>query len=140
MSLHTDIRVALQEQAATAAGFPPLAQRAYEGKLFVPSTGTPWARMTMLPTSGRPFSVSAEDRFEKGLFQVDVFVPYGAGSNAAEVAADAVIAVFNPASTLKQNGLFVFVQYAERARVMEQEADWICAPVTVGWQAFPNAP
>lgn len=130
-----DIRGALQTRAALAAGFPAEDQRAFEGVVFTSTTGIPWARMTVMPTSGRPFSVSAADTAHMGLFQVDIFVPAGQGTAAAEIAADAVRAVFRAGTNLFQGRERIQIDYSERAQALQQ-ADWIVCPVTVGWRCY----
>lgn len=128
-----NIRGCLQLQAALASGFP--AAIAYEGEIFAPTIGVPWARMTLLPQSGRPFDVRAADTAHLGLFQVDVMVPDGLGTGAAELAADAVRAVFRGGTVLAIGGDRVLIDYAERAQAIQQP-DWICCPVTVRWRCY----
>lgn len=128
-----NIRGCLQLQAALAAGFP--AAVAYEGEVFAPTTGITWARMTLLPQSGRPFDVRAADTAHMGLFQVDIMVPDGLGTGAAEIAADAVRAVFRGGTTIGIGGDRIQIDYAERAQA-QQQPNWIFCPVTVRWRCY----
>lgn len=130
-----NVRGALQTRVALAAGFPPQNQIAYEGETFSSTLGVPWARLTLLPQSGRPFDVRAADTAHMGLFQVDVFVPDGLGTGAAELAADAVRAVFRGGTTIGIGGDRIVIDYAERAQA-QQEPDWIVCPVTVRWRCY----
>lgn len=137
-SLYQNIRGCLQSRALATPGFP--ARCAFEGALFSSTVGTPWARLTLMPQMGRPYSVSAGLMRHSGLFQVSVFLPAGGGpgTGAAEAIADAVKARFVAGMKLAQGGETVEIEYAERSQAMV-EADWISAPVTVGWRCFsPN--
>jgi len=134
-SLYQDIRGALQTHAGMVSGLPADGQRAYEGRLFTSTVGIPWARMTLLPYSGRPFSVSAETKDHIGDFQVDYFHPAGSGTGEAESLVDAIKEAFSPGVRLVQNGVTVLIQYSERRQAI-QTADWLQIPVSVRWRAF----
>lgn len=136
MTVSQDLRGAIQQRAATASGYPGSAQREFEGKLFTPTVGTAWARVTIVPSSIRPFDVSAARRTHRGLAMVTVFIPAagGAGTGLAEAAADNIRAVFAPGTRLYQGGERVDIEYAERRQAVI-EADWISCPVEIAWQA-----
>lgn len=133
-----NIRGALQLQALASPGFPPQSETAFEGEIFSSTIGVPWARMTLLPQSGRPFDVAAATTAHMGLFQVDVMVPAGFGTGAAEVAGDAVRAVFRAGTTIGIGGDRVIIDYADRAQA-QQQPDWIFCPVTVGWHCYSRS-
>lgn len=137
MSLYQNIRGALQTRAATASGFPPVAQRAYENRLFTSTTGVPYARMTLIPSSGRPFSLSGARRYHNGMFQVDIFYPTLVGTAAAEQVADAVRAVFVPGTKVPLNGDMVLIAYSERHAGLDGK-DWLQIPVTIGWSCLSD--
>lgn len=133
MSRLTEIRGALQLQAASVAGFPPLSQRAYEGKSFDSTVGTPWARLTLMTTSGRPFDLAGESRIDSGLFQISLFYPDGNGTGEVEALADAVMAAFRPGQNLIQGSTLVSIMYAQPGPTL-QEPDWIHVVVTIAWR------
>lgn len=141
-SLYQDIRGALQVHAATATGFPPLAQRAYENQRANPTTGIPYVRMTLTPTSGRAFSVSAVTKAHRGLFQVDYFFPALVGTadkpsaGDGEPAIDNLKSMFAPGTKLPlTGGETLYIDYAERGPGLAQDG-WFCIPVTIGWRCF----
>lgn len=138
MSLYQDIRGALQAHALLVDGLPPSNQIAFEGTLFTSTVGTPWAKMTLLPYSGRPFSVSGETIDHLGDFQIDYFAPAGSGSGDAESLADAIKEAFRPGARLVMNSTTVLVQYADRRPALST-ADWYQVPVNVRWRAFVSA-
>jgi hypothetical protein len=136
MSVSLDIRGALQVRAATATGFPGSAQRYYEGLAFTPTIGTPYARMTLFPTQGRAAVIGGALVRHQGLFQVDLFYPAGLGTGAAETVADAVKAVFIAGLSVTQGSETVTIEYAERAAAIQQNADWLMVPITVGYHCY----
>lgn len=138
MSISQSIRAALQLRAATAAGFPASDQIAYEGVVFTSTTGVPWARMWMMPQSGRPFSVDGGTTIHRGLFQVDTMVPDGQGTAAAEIAADAVRVLFRAGTRISQGSDTIIVDYSERGPA-QQQPDWIFCPVTVAWRCYSQS-
>jgi hypothetical protein len=137
MSLLSDIRGALQLQAASAAGFPPSNQIAYEGKGFTSTLGTPWARMTLLNNSRQPFSLDGSDNIVGGLFQVDLFYPTGKGTADIDVVADAVVEAFPLNHNLFRGSTRVSIYYAQRNPLLQQP-DFLHAPITVSWRCFPH--
>jgi len=137
MSLYQDIRGVLQVRAATATGFP--SSVSYEGVAFTePTDGSSYARMVMIPASGRAFSVDAGTKDHIGLFRVDIFSPSGAGTATAESLADAVKDVFEPSTRISLNGTRVFITYSERTGSIFADPEWIQVPVTVAWRAFSS--
>lgn len=135
MSLYQDIRGALQLQAASAAGFPAADQIDYENKGFTPTLGVPWARMTLLTNSGRPFSLDGISKIDGGLFQVDLFYPINKGTQDVDVVADAVVATFPLDTNLIRGAARLWINYAQRNPNLQQP-DAIHAPVTISWRCF----
>lgn len=137
-SLLQDIRGALQLQVNSVAGFPAEAQRAYEGKTFTPTLGTPWARMTLMTNSRRPFSLDGSDKISGGLFQIDLFTPAkgGPGTAVIEVMADAVADAYPLGQNMVKGAARVSINYAQPGPILP-EADWLHAVVTVSWRTLP---
>jgi hypothetical protein len=135
VSLLSDIRGALQLQAASATGFPAADQIDYEGNAFSPTYGVPWARMTLLNNSRQPFSVSGQSKITGGLFQVDLFYPVNKGTADIDVVADAVVDVFPLNFNLIRGAVRLWINYAQRNPLLQQP-DSIHAPITVSWRCF----
>jgi hypothetical protein len=135
MSILQDIRGALQLQAASAAGFPT--EVGYEGKLFSPTFGVPWARMTLLNNSGLPFSISGRSKITGGLFQVSLFYPVNKGTADIDVVADAVVDAFPLDMNLFKNAARIWINYAQRNPLLQQP-DSIHAPITISWRCFTS--
>lgn len=140
MSLYTDIRGALETRAITTVGFPPAAQRAWEGIGFKPTIGTPWVRLTLVPTEGRSAVVGAVTKLHRGLFLVDLNYPArdDPGAGDVDIAADAVKAVFGPGVSLTQGTETVSIEHAERGPVIPT-SEWLLVSVSVAWHCYsPN--
>lgn len=143
-TIYQDIRGALQAYAAGAAGFPPLAQRAFENIAFSSTTGTPWVRMTVKPTAGRAFSTDALSIAHRGLFLVDFFYPTLQGTadkpaaGDGEPAVDHLRALFAPGTKLPlTGGETLMIDYAERGPGLAQDG-WYQIPVTIGWRVYAS--
>lgn len=132
-TLYQDIRAALTAQAKIATGFP--AQVAYEQFFFTPTMGTPYARLTLLPSSSAPFSVDGQTAMHRGLFQVDIICPAQAGTALAESLADNVMAVFKTGLRLPAGIDTVKIETSQRHTAIP-DAAWISIPVTVNWRVF----
>lgn len=140
MSIFADIRYALQTRAVATAGFPGATQRAYEGRAFTPTKGTPYAALTMLPASAAPADINADETRYDGNFQIGLFHPATAGETATiEALADAVRAQFAPPLDLERNGTVVRILAAERGPILH-DGDWMQLPVTIRWVCIAPDP
>lgn len=133
MSLHNDIRAALEQQLAGTTGLPTA--RSWEAVTFdPPAVSVPYVRASYQPTSSRPVTMGNAPMFQHlGLFLVDVFYPIGQGPKLAEAMADAVRARFKIPTTLVQNGSRVAIRYAERGAGLPADGRFL-VPVTVAWR------
>ncbi len=139
-TLSQDIRGAFHARVVTAAGFPASDLIAEEGMPFVPVEGTTWAELSYRPVMARPFSVSggsAGVKLHRGTYLVNISTPAGAGTANAEVLADAVREVFEPALHLSLDDAVVVIDYSERAPAL-LDAEWTRVPVTIGWRCFSS--
>lgn len=137
-NLYQDIRTALQDQAATAVGFPVAARRAYENSKFVPpasAAGVSWVAMAVRPIEDKPYSVSGDAKKHQGLFLINVYTPFNEGPAACEALVDNIRSVFDPSGNMKQGGITIFLDYAQRGPLIP-DAEWAMIPITVGWRAY----
>ena len=135
-SLDQSIRAALINAALAVPGMPPLAQISLENRVFNSTVGVPWARLTVQPASSRPLGVNVATKRHDGLLLVDLFAPANSGVAALDALANAVKTAFAPATRLQSDGVAATIDYAERSRAMEQEAEWLQCSVTVRWHCF----
>lgn len=136
-TLYEDIRGALQPLADSVSGFPPIAQRSFEGMLFTSTTGVPWARITLMPVSGRPMTVSTNRKKHVGLFLIDLYGNPQIGSGGVEAVADAVMTIYKPPLRLMITGATdtVGIDYSER-KSARPDGQYTMIPITVGWHCF----
>lgn len=139
MSLHGDIRAALESRLALTPGLPTA--RAWESVSFdPPAISVPYVRATLQPLSSRPATIGNSPLYRhEGLFLIDLFYPSGTGPGDAEAMADVVRARFPVPGTLAKNGQPVLVRYAERGAGLPADGRYL-VPVTVAWRAFSSAP
>lgn len=134
-SIFQDIRGALQTRVLTVPVFP--SKISYEGRLYSPVIGVPYASLVLKPTSGKPFSVDGDTTALRGLLLVDLYYPASGGSANVEIAGDSVISKFKSGTKLRCGSGLVLIDYAERADILAQDA-WLHLPVTIGWRSFPS--
>jgi hypothetical protein len=89
----SDVHAALDSHLAALADLPPIA---WENVLFdAPADGSAYLRVTFLPGQSSWASLGeGTATHERGVYQVGVSAPFGAGSSEAEELADRVIAHF----------------------------------------------
>ena len=100
-----NIRRAFEKRLALMS---PLAT-AYENVNYVPVTGTPYQRASLLPA--QPENPTLGDAYyrEVGVFQVSLYYPVNVGSSTAETRAEAVISHFKRATSMVEDGQSVQV-------------------------------
>lgn len=138
-AIYNDIRAALEAQAATAAGFPPPNLRNTDGGTFQPSLNKPWARLHLIPSSGRPISVDAKTIAHRGLFQIDLFYPASTGIKVAEAVAGAIKDAFAPGFTrlpLPGTNARIHIAYVERIHAVKDDNEWEPVSVQVAWRVW----
>lgn len=145
MSVHTDIRQALETAVITATGYPAAAYRAREGRRFnadaAANTESTWVRTTFIPNESRPAAMLSGTNIRKkymGLFMVNVFVFEGKTNTLteAETLADAIRDVFDPGGDgFTKNSTSIRIEYSERGQGLE-DSPWFNVPVTVSWYSY----
>lgn len=134
MTIHTDIRGAIQTKAATVSGFPASVQ--YEGRVFDPPKTSTWARITIIPSSERPPVLSGVVMLE-GIAQIDIFTPSkgGPGTNSIETLVDSIKTTFTPGLRIPSASGRVQIRYSERGPLIA-EPDWLHIPVSIGYRTY----
>lgn len=136
MSALTDIRAALESEIANVAGIPSAANRAWENVPFEPTTGTAWVRMTFVPQQSRPAVRGASPQLlYTGEFLVDVFVPEGNGTKAANDLAGAICKQFTVDDVYTKNSTSVRFRWSEPGQGIS-DSPWYQVPVTISWYSY----
>lgn len=138
MSLHNDIRAALEQRLAGTPGLP--ASRSWEAVPFFPVEGAAFVVAMLRPTSRRAVTFGTSPLYRhSGLFLVEVAYPHGTGAAAADAMADVVVARFPVPLDLPQNGVVVGIRYSERGAGL-RDAGWFKVPVTIAWRVDSYTP
>lgn len=128
-------------QAALVAGYQAAALNlptAYEGRDFAPTTGQPWAAVSLLPLPvvGGSLGAAGNDR-HSGSFQIDLNDTPGGGIDRLLSFADTLRGYFKAGRQLDGNGLPVLINSTSRTAVMTKDG-WLRLSVVVAWTAWTD--
>lgn len=129
------IQAALETKLATVVDIPDIA---YENTKYDPTTGVPYVKTRFLPTD-RSMKVLGVDDDNKpfwqeyhGLFQLILNMPEGTGSKPTNDLVRNIMNVYETATDLSFNGVYVTVKKVERTRGYN-ETPWFKTSVNVYW-------
>jgi Bacteriophage related domain of unknown function len=130
MSTLAAIRAALETKLATITG----PEYAWENTPYVPTTGTPFVQVTLLPA--QPANIEIGPGYtEQGLFQASGFWPKDSGAAAITAWAEQVRAAFPFRSSFVNAGVTVIITGTPEIGPARPDADRVMVPVKVNWQA-----
>lgn len=139
MTVMQDIRAALEQQIANVSGIPSSSNRAWENVKFVPTTGTSWVRMALVPVTSRPAVMGPSPQIRHdGSFLVTAHLPEGTGPAGADALADAIRAAFSVDTGLTSGGTTVRFRYAERS-VAVLDTPWYIVTVSISWYSYSSS-
>lgn len=132
-----DIAAALNTRLNRLAGAPPIA---WENQGYAPHVGTAYIRPTLLPGDTRQATLGAngEDRTD-GLYQVDVFVEAGRGTDAAVSIADTIADHFARGADMAYNDVIVTITRAQRRGGVQTADGWYMIPVEIYFKSHTAA-
>jgi len=83
---------------------------AYENSKFSPVEGTPWARLTILPSQPEIMTLgpSGEDE-HLGILQIDLYYPTDEGNSPVLTMADSIRTAYKAGTSLSYNGQSVVI-------------------------------
>lgn len=131
MSIQT-VRVALEKRIASLS---PVISISYENATFTPVTGTPYLQVNLLPNTPDNSIMGQAVYFERGIFQVTLAYPLGAGTLAAGSRAQAIRTHFKRGTTLVESGVTVIVTSTPRISPAMIDADRYRVPISIEYQA-----
>lgn len=123
------VRSALRTQLLTVVSETLLAK---QNEHFDPPE-TPWFRETLLPGIPEAVEIMRNGRArERGVYQVDAFVPAGHGTVVADQLAKEIETAFPRGAAFVKEGLTVHVRrsYTLPSR---SSGDWYMTPVVIDW-------
>lgn len=132
---YANIQAALETKLSTVVNVPAIA---FENTKFDPTTDVPYLKTRFLPTdrSQKVLGVGADKKpiwqEYHGLFQIVINVPEGTGSKTTNDLVNNIINVYEAATDLSFNGVYVTVKKAERTRGYN-ETPWFKTSVNIYW-------
>lgn len=100
---------------------------------------SPYLRVFLLPADSTSDDLQRKHRAYRGVFQVTVCVPTGAGPGQGEAIAAALEVAFPPDVPLSASGLKVYLTGPMSAAPAIQDADERLIPCSVGYVAHTSA-
>lgn len=131
MSIQT-VRIALEKRIASLL---PAIAISYENATFTPVNGTPYLQINLLPNTPDNSIMGQATYFERGIFQVTLAYPLGAGTATAGAKAQAVRDHFKRGVTMVEAGITVIVINTPRIAPAMVDADRYRVPISIEYQA-----
>lgn len=133
MTVINDIRACLDTHLSNTAGIPAIARQNIP---FKPTTGTPFIKADLVPTSRRPAvrGLNPQQRYD-GLYSILICTPEGKGPGAGYDIADLLLDSFNATTDISHNGFIVSIEYSE-VRTSFLDSPFYCTPVTIAWYTY----
>jgi hypothetical protein len=133
MSIINDIRACLDTHLAGTVGLPAVA---YQNVPYEPTTGTPFIKVDMVPTSRRPAvrGLNPQQRYD-GLYSILICTPENMGPGAGYDIADLLLDRFNATTDISVSGLTISIDYSE-VRTSFLDSPFYCTPVTIAWYVY----
>ncbi|MBK7822932.1 MAG: hypothetical protein IPJ61_18280 [Tessaracoccus sp.] len=132
MSIAT-IRAALESRLNGMASPLP---SAWENVSYTPITGVPWQRVNLLVNDPVDYAVSSDVVEQRGILQVTLYFPAGAGSAAAAARAQAIADRFAPVQTLISGATKVEILRTAHIAGGQVVDEWWCVPISIYWRSF----
>ena len=125
--MKSTIRAAFEKKLADWAGAQtPKIPVAYENVAFTPPTNAPYLRCFLLPADTVDNTVAGQLTEYKGLFQVNVVCPAGAGPSSAETLTTAISGLYPAKGRLTHSGKTVLIASPMRERpALQGTADYV---------------
>jgi hypothetical protein len=128
------IRKLLDAQVDTVAGLPT---RVYENQRYMPTTGTPWCRSTLLPAEPTAVTIGPNGQNQaKGLFQVDLLYPQSIGTTDANALASLIATALKRGTILVSGSDNVHVEMSWQQTAYAIQQVWYVVPVVIRWSSY----
>lgn len=128
------IRSALESRLSGMASALPTA---WENASFAPVVGSPWQRVRMLLNEPIDHTISNDVVETRGIMEVLLHYPKGAGAAPAAAQAALIVARFAPVQTLTSSGIRVLLTQTPAIGSAWVDDTWYVLPVSVRWRSLP---
>lgn len=126
------VRRALEKKLAALS---PNISISYENASFTPVAGTPYQKAELLPNTPDNSIQGAVTYFERGIFQVTLCYPTGAGTAASGTQAQLTRAHFKRGTSMIESGINVIVTDTPKVSPAIIDGDRYCIPISIRYQA-----
>jgi hypothetical protein len=126
------IRAALESKLASIT---PVIATAFENGTFKPVSGVPYQRSNLLPNTPEDSQIGSRSFFERGIYQVTLCYPLGAGTAACETRAQLVKDAFKRGTSIVQSGVTVITMNVPSVTSAMIDGDRYCLPISIRYQA-----
>lgn len=116
-------------------GMAPALATSWQNVPFIPVTGTPYQRATLLlaEPDNREFGASFQ---EQGFLQVDLCYPQSVGSNAVEARAELLRDTFKRGATFINGGITTTISATPELASAYNDGDRFVRPVKIRFHAY----
>lgn len=129
------VRAAFETRiAAWAAAQSPPIPVAYENVTFTPPAGR-YLRCWLLPVPTQAETFDGLGRLRRGIFQVDLCLPMGAGSGAAQALLSSLDAAFPLTGPMTQGGISVYLLTPLSGAAGRPDGDHYVVPVSCEYRS-----
>lgn len=104
---------------------------AWENVPYSPVAGTPWQRVTLLPTIAENPTMGDGFRRDPGLLEVLLFYPKNGGSQAALARAEVLLAAFKRGTALVDGTQRVLIDAHPYVSATPPDDSWFIVPVNI---------
>jgi hypothetical protein len=135
MTIINDIRACLDTHLVGTVGIPAIA---HQNVPYEPTTGTPFIKVDLVPTSRRPAvrGLNPQQRYD-GIYSLLVCTPEALGSGAGYDIADLLLQRFEATTDIPLTGnpLIVSIDYSE-VRASFLDSPFYYTPLTIAWYCY----
>lgn len=117
------------------AAFTPAIAVVHENENYTPETDTPYMKANTLPADPDNSEMGSKNYFERGIFQVTLFYPIGAGAGDARATAVALREHFKRGTTMTAGGVDVIAVKDPAIARGFNDGDRYVLPISVTFQA-----
>lgn len=132
MSIGT-IRAALESRLN---GITSPLPTAWENVQYTPTPGAAWQRVNLMVGEPVDYTLARDVVEQRGVLQVTLYYPIGAGTASAAARAQAVADRFASYQELTSGGTTVVIDRTPHIAGGRVVDEWWCVPVSIPWRSF----
>lgn len=131
MGVYTDIESALNARLDSLSSHPPIA---WPNTKYKPIEGTTYLRPTLLPAESDADTLNG-GQVDKGIYQIDIFVPTEKGISVITAWMDAIKDHFPNGTILTSNTTKIYVNKIGRS-LFQREENWFSGYISIYYESY----